>query len=139
MTTKIFVNLPVKDLNRAVEFFTKLGFKFNPQFTDKNATCMIISEDIFVMLLVEEFFKTFTKKEICNTSKNIEAIIALSAESKEKVDEMINKAIEAGGAEPRKPQDHGWMYDRAFEDIDGHLWEIIYMNESELKSNEKND
>lgn len=136
MTTKIFVNLPVKDLNRAIEFFTKLGFKFNPQFTDKNATCMIISEDIFVMLLVEEFFKTFTKKEICNTSKNIEAIIALSAESRENVDEMINKAIEAGGIEPRKPQDHGWMYDRAFEDIDGHLWEIIYMNESGLKSND---
>ncbi len=136
MTTKIFVNLPVKDLNRAVEFFTKLGFKFNPQFTDKNATCMIISEDIFVMLLVEEFFKTFTKKEICNTSKNIEAIIALSAESRENVDEMINKAIEAGGIEPRKPQDHGWMYDRAFEDIDGHLWEITYMNESSLKSND---
>jgi len=136
MTTKIFVNLPVKDLNRTVEFFTKLGFKFNPQFTDKNATCMIISEDIFVMLLVEEFFKTFTKKEICNTSKNIEAIIALSAESRENVDEMINKAIEAGGIEPRKPQDHGWMYDRAFEDIDGHLWEITYMNESSLKSND---
>ena len=136
MTTKIFVNLPVKDLNRAVEFFTKLGFKFNPQFTDKNATCMIISEDIFVMLLVEEFFRTFTKKEICNTSKNIEAIIALSAESRENVDEMINKAIEAGGIEPRKPQDHGWMYDRAFEDIDGHLWEITYMNESSLKSND---
>jgi len=136
MTTKIFVNLPVKDLNRAVEFFTKLGFKFNPQFTDKNATCMIISEDIFVMLLVEEFFKTFTKKEICNTSKNIEAIIALSAESRENVDEMIYKAIEAGGIEPRKPQDHGWMYDRAFEDIDGHLWEITYMNKSSLKSND---
>ena len=136
MTTKIFVNLPVKDLNRAVEFFTKLGFKFNPQFTDKNATCMIISEDIFVMLLVEEFFKTFTKKEICNTSKNIEAMIAVSAESRENVDEMINKAIEAGGIEPRKPRDHGWMYDRAFEDIDGHLWEITYMNESSLKSND---
>ncbi len=136
MTTKIFVNLPVKDLNRTVEFFTKLGFKFNPQFTDKNATCMIISEDIFVMLLVEEFFKTFTKKEICNTSKNIEAIIALSAESRENVDEMINKAIEAGGIEPRKPRDHGWMYDRAFEDIDGHLWEITYMNKSSLKSND---
>ena len=136
MTTKIFVNLPVKDLNRAVEFFTKLGFKFNPQFKDKNATCMIINEDIFVMLLVEEFFKTFTKKEICNTSKNIEAIIALSADSRENVDEMINKAIEAWGTEPRKPQDHGWMYDRAFEDIDGHLWEITYMNESSLKSND---
>ena len=136
MTTRIFVNLPVKDLNRAVEFFTKLGFKFNPQFKDKNATCMIINEDIFVMLLVEEFFKTFTKKEICNTSKNIEAIIALSAESRENVDEMINKAIEAGGIEPRKPRDHGWMYDRAFEDIDGHLWEITYMNKSSLKSND---
>ena len=133
MTTKIFVNLPVKDLNRAIEFFTKIGFKFNPQFTDKNATCMIISEDIFVMLLVEDFFKTFTKKEICNTLKNIEAIIALSAETREKVDEMISKAIEAGAPEPRKPQDHGWMYDRAFEDIDGHLWEIIFMNESGLK------
>ena len=126
----------MKDLNKAVEFFTKLGFKFNPQFTDKNATCMIINDDIFVMLLVEEFFKTFTKKEICNTSKNIEAIIALSAESRKNVDEMINKAIEAGGNEPRKPQDHGWMYDRAFEDIDGHLWEIIYMNGSGLKSND---
>ena len=97
---------------------------------------MIISEDIFVMLLVEEFFKTFTKKEICNTSKHIEAVIALSTESRENVDEMINKAIEAGGIEPRKPQDHGWMYDRAFEDIDGHLWEITYMNESSLKSND---
>lgn len=136
MTKKIFVNLPVKDLSSAVEFFTKLGFTFNPQFTNKNATCMIISKDIFVMLLVEEFFKTFTKKEICNTSKNIEAIIALSAESRENVDEMINKAIEAGGTEPRKPQDHGWMYDRAFEDIDGHLWEIVYMNESKLESSD---
>jgi uncharacterized protein len=121
MTTKIFVNLPVKNLSRAIEFFTKLGFKFDPQFTDKNATCMIISEGIFVMLLVKDFFKTFTKKEICNTLKNIKAIIALSAETREKVDGMISKAIEAGETEPRKPQDHGWMYDRAFEDIDGHL------------------
>ena len=97
MTTKIFVNLPVKDLNKTIEFFTKLGFKFNPQFTDENATCMIIGDDIFVMLLVEKFFKTFTKKEICDTSKNTEVIVALSAESREKVDQMINKAIESGG------------------------------------------
>jgi uncharacterized protein len=82
MTTKIFVNLPVKDLNRSVDFFTKLGFNFNPQFTDENATCMIIGEDIFVMLLVEKFFKSFTKKEICDTSKNTEAILALLVESK---------------------------------------------------------
>ena len=99
MTTKIFVNLPVKDLNKTVEFFTKLGFKFNPQFTDENATCMIIGDDIFVMLLVEKFFKTFTKNEICDTSKYKEVLLALSADSREKVDEMIKKAIESGGSE----------------------------------------
>jgi uncharacterized protein len=137
VTTKIFVNLPVKDLNKTIEFFTKLGFKFNPQFTDENATCMIVGEDIFVMLLVEKFFKTFTKKEICDTSKNTEVIVALSVEGREKVDQMINKAIEAGGRESREPQDHGWMYGRSFEDINGHIWEIIYMDESTLKNDEK--
>jgi predicted lactoylglutathione lyase len=137
VTTKIFVNLPAKDLNKTIEFFTKLGFKFNPQFTDENATCMIVGEDIFVMLLVERFFKTFTKKEICDTSKNTEVIVALSVEGREKVDQMINKAIEAGGRESREPQDHGWMYGRSFEDINGHIWEIIYMDESALKNDEK--
>ena len=86
MTTKIFVNLPVEDLNKTIEFFTKLDFKFNSQFTDENATCMIVGEDIFIMLLVEKFFKTFTKKEICDTKKNTEVIVALSAESREKVE-----------------------------------------------------
>jgi uncharacterized protein len=133
VTTKIFVNLPVNDLNKTIEFFTKLGFKFNPQFTDENATCMIVGEDIFVMFLVEKFFKTFTKKEICDTSKNTEVIVALSVEGREKVDQTINKAIEAGGRESREPQDHGWMYGRSFEDINGHIWEIIYMDESALK------
>jgi predicted lactoylglutathione lyase len=137
VTTKIFVNLPVKNLNKTIEFFTKLGFKFNPQFTDENATCMIVGEDIFVMLLVEKFFKTFTKKEICDTSKNTEVIVALSVEGREKVDKMINKAIEAGGRESREPQDHGWMYGRSFEDINGHLWEIIYMDENALKNGKK--
>jgi predicted lactoylglutathione lyase len=137
VTTKIFVNLPVKDLNKTIEFFTKLGFKFNPQFTDENATCMIVGEDIFVMLLIENFFKTFTKKEICDTSKNTEVIVALSVEGREKVDQMINRAIEAGGRESREPQDHGWMYGRSFEDINGHIWEIIYMDESALKIDEK--
>jgi predicted lactoylglutathione lyase len=135
--TKIFVNLPVKDLNKTLEFFTKLGFKFNPQFTDENATCMIVGDDIFVMLLFEKFFKTFTKKQISDTSKNTEVIVALSVEGREKVDQMINKAIEAGGRESREPQDHGWMYGRSFEDIDGHLWEIIYMDESALKNDKK--
>ncbi len=130
---KIFVNLSVKDLNKSVAFFTKLGFNFNPQFTDENATCMIVGEDIFIMLLVEKFFKTFTKKEVCDTSKNTEAIVALSVESREKVDQMMDKAIRAGGREPREKQDHGWMYGRSFEDVDGHLWEVFFIEESAIK------
>jgi uncharacterized protein len=133
LKTKIFVNLSIMDLNKSVAFFTKLGFSFNPQFTDENATCMIIGEDIFIMLLVEKFFKTFTKKDVCDTSKNTEVIVALSVESREKVDQMIEKAIEAGGSEPREKQDHGWMYGRSFEDIDGHLWEVFFMEESAIK------
>ena len=132
---QIFVNLPVKDLGKTIEFFKKLGFEFNPQFTDENATCMVVNENIFVMLLVEKFFKTFTQKEICDTSKNTEVIIALSTESREKVDQMLENVIKAGGKESRKPQDHGWMYGRSFEDLDGHIWEIIYMNEEALKEN----
>jgi uncharacterized protein len=98
---------------------------------------MIVGEDIFIMLLVETFFKTFTKKEISDTSKNTEVIVALSAEGREKVDQMINNAIGAGGRESREPQDHGWMYGRSFEDIDGHLWEVIFMDESALKNDGK--
>ena len=137
MTTQIFVNLPVKDLSRTVEFFKKLGFAFNPQFTDENATCMIINDNIFVMLLVEKFFKSFTKKEICDTTKDTEVIIALSTKSREKVDEMMQKVFKAGGKESREPQDHGWMYGRSFQDINGHHWEIIYMDEKALKNDER--
>jgi predicted lactoylglutathione lyase len=132
---QIFVNLPVKDLGKTIEFFKKLGFEFNPQFTDENATCMVVNENIFVMLLVEKFFKTFTQKEICDTTKNTEVIIALSTESREKVDQMLENVNKAGGKESRKPQDHGWMYGRSFEDLNGHLWEIIYMDEKALKEN----
>lgn len=128
MSTKIFVNLPVKDLNKSAEFFTKLGYTFNPQFTNENATCMIIGEDIFVMLLVEKFFKTFTSKEICDTGKSTETILCLSADSREKVDEMVMNAVEAGGTAPLKKQDHGWMYGHGFQDLDGHLWEIVWMD-----------
>jgi uncharacterized protein len=133
LITQIFVNLPVKDLNKSVEFFTRLGFEFKPQFTDENATCMIVNKDIFVMLLVEKFFKTFTKKQISDTTRDTEVIIALSAESREQVDQLIDKVIEAGGSEHRNPQDHGWMYGRSFEDINGHLWEVIYMDKNALK------
>ena len=135
MAKQIFVNLPVKDLGKTIEFFKKLGFEFNPQFTDEKATCMVVNENIFVMLLVEKFFKTFTQKEICDTSKNTEVIIALSTENREKVDQMLENVIKAGGKESRKPQDHGWMYGRSFEDLDGHIWEIIYMDEKALKEN----
>jgi predicted lactoylglutathione lyase len=128
MATKMFVNLSVKDLKKTVEFFTKLGFTFNPQFTDENATCMIVGEDNFVMFLVEKFFKTFTKKEIVDTNKSVEVIVSLSADSREKVNELVEKALKAGGKTSREPEDMGWMYQRSFQDLDGHMWEIGYMD-----------
>jgi uncharacterized protein len=131
MATQIFVNLPVKDLSKSVEFFTKLGYTFNPKFTDDNATCMIVSENIFVMLLVENFFKTFVPKEICDTTKNVEVLVALSFESRSAVDEMVRKAIAAGGSTYKEPIDMGFMYQHGFQDLDGHIWEIFFMEESE--------
>ncbi len=136
MVTKIFVNLPVKDLNKSIEFFTKLGFTFNPQFTDENATCMVIGENIFAMLLTEPFFKTFTKKDICDTAKSTEAILAIDAASRKEVDEMVSNAVNAGGLEPKETQDHGWMYGRSFQDIDGHLWEVLYMDVNALNQSQ---
>ncbi|MFM2314074.1 MAG: hypothetical protein RLZZ04_3350 [Cyanobacteriota bacterium] len=130
MTRQIFVNLPVKDLNKSIEFFTKLGYEFNPQFTDENATCMIVSENIFVMLLVEKYFKTFMPKEICDTSNSAEVLVALSFESRAEVDAMVAKAIAAGGSTYKEPNDMGFMYQHGFQDLDGHLWEIFFMDES---------
>ena len=127
MTTQMFLNLPVKNLNRSVEFFTQLGYTFNPNFTNENATCMIINNDIFVLLLVEKFFQTFTEKQICDTTKNTEAIIALSCASRAEVDVMVRKAVAAGGTTPRKPVDHGFMYSHGYDDLDGHIWEVFYM------------
>ncbi len=132
MATQIYVNIPVKDLDRSIQFFTALGYKFNKQFTDKDATCMIIGENIFAMLLTEPFFKSFTKKEICDSSKSIEAIMAISVDSKNKVDEIVDNAIKAGGTAPKDTQNDGWMYSRSFEDLDGHLWEILYMDENAI-------
>lgn len=127
MATQIFLNLPVKDLNKSVEFFTKLGYTFNAQFTDENATCMIISEDIYVMLLVETFFQGFTKKEIADTSKVSEVIICLSAENREDVDELVRKAVAAGATTIEEADDQGFMYSHGYQDLDGHLWNIVYM------------
>jgi predicted lactoylglutathione lyase len=127
MATRIFVNLPVKDLEKSVAFFTRLGFEFNPQFTDENATCMIVGENIFVMLLVEGFFKTFTPKTICDAKKQTEVIVCLSAESRADVDAMVGKAVAAGGTAPNRSKDHGFMYQHGFQDLDGHLWELVHM------------
>ena len=128
MISNIFINLPVKDLDKSVEFFTALGYSFNPQFTDQNATCMIVSEDhIYVMLLVESFFKTFTTKPVADASKSTEVLVCLSCESRAAVDEMVRKAVAAGGSTPRQPQDHGFMYQHGYQDLDGHIWELIYM------------
>ncbi|CUR52236.1 Glyoxalase/bleomycin resistance protein/dioxygenase [Nitrosotalea devaniterrae] len=128
MGTKVFVNLPVKDLEKSKEFFTKLGFTFNLQFTNKDAACMVISEENYAMLLMESFFKTFTKKEIVNAKQSTEVLVALSAESKENVDKMLHSALDAGAKEANEPQDHGFMYGRSFEDLDGHIWEIFWMD-----------
>jgi predicted lactoylglutathione lyase len=126
----IFVNLPVKDLDKSVAFFTKLGFTFNPQFTDETATCMIVNDQGFVMLLVENKFKEFTKKAIGDTKTHTEVILAISAESRAQVDELADKALAAGGQPSIKPMDLGFMYNRSFQDLDGHLWEVFYMDPS---------
>ena len=133
MATDIFVNLPVRDLNKSVEFFTKLGYQFNAQFTDETATCMIVGEHIFVMLLIHDKFKTFTPKAICDATKSTEVLVCLSAESRAKVNEMVGKAVAAGGTTYNKPQDHGFMYGHGFQDLDGHIWEFIYMEPSTVK------
>lgn len=133
MATKIFVNLPVKQLKHSIEFFTRLGFTFDPQFTDETATCMIVSEDIFVMLLTEEKFKTFTPKAICDATKSTEVLVCLTMESREHVDEMVHKAVDAGGTLYNQSQDYSFMYGHGFQDLDGHIWELIYMEPSALK------
>ena len=132
MATKIFVNLPVKNLDKSVAFFTKLGFTFDPRFTDETATCMIVAEAIFVMLLTEEKFKTFTPKEICDASKSTEVLVCLSCESRAEVDEMVRKAVAAGGTTYNEPQDHGFMYGHGFQYLDAHIWELIFMEPSAI-------
>jgi len=128
MHSQIFVNLPVKDLKRAVDFYAKLGYSFNPQFTDENATCMIVGENLFVMLLVEKFFSTFTSKAIADTSRATEVLTCVSCHIRAQVDELVSKARAAGGKVPRQPQDHGFMYGHGYEDLDGHTWELVYMS-----------
>jgi predicted lactoylglutathione lyase len=129
----IFVNLPVKDLKRSVEFFTKLGYTFNPQFTDANATCMIVGENIYVMLLIEKFFKTFTPKPIADAKSSTEALVALSMESRDAVNRIVEKALAAGARRYKEPKDHGFMYQWGFEDLDGHIWEHFWMDPATIQ------
>lgn len=133
MATKIFVNLPVKDLQQSIAFFTQLGFTFNAQFTDEKATCMIINEDAFVMLLVREFFQGFTKKVISDATQATEVLMAISADSREAVDTLVDKALAAGGGTVLDAQDHGFMYQRSFQDLDGHQWEVLWMDPSAVQ------
>jgi predicted lactoylglutathione lyase len=130
MPRKIFVNLPIKDMARSRAFYERLDFSFNPQFTNEQGACMVVSDDIFVMLLVEPFFQTFTGKAIADASKTTEVLVCISAESRAEVDDLVRKARAAGGAVPRQPQDHGFMYGHGFEDPDGHIWEVAYMDMS---------
>lgn len=128
MAQQIFVNLPVKDLERSKAFFQKLGYSFNPQFTNEQGACMVISDTIYAMLLTEPFFQTFTKKPMADATKSTEVIVCLSCESRSQVDELVAKALAAGGKAPNPKQDHGFMYGHGFEDLDGHLWELMYMD-----------
>jgi uncharacterized protein len=125
---KMFVNLAVNNLKNSMEFFTHLGFTFNKQFTDDKAACMIVGEDAYVMLLCEPFFKTFTRKEICDTDSHLEGMFALSCVSRAEVDEMVGKAIAGGGKHAMDTIDHGFMYGWSFYDLDGHLWEPMWMD-----------
>jgi predicted lactoylglutathione lyase len=128
MATQIFVNLPVKDLKKSIEFFTRLGYSFNAQFTDDTATCMIVSEGIYVMLLTHEKFQGFTPNAICDATKSTEVLVALNCENRQQVDEIVRKAVAAGGATYNQPQDHGFMYAHGFKDPDGHIWEHFWMD-----------
>ncbi|CAA9286074.1 MAG: Glyoxalase family protein [uncultured Chloroflexi bacterium] len=124
---KLFLNLPISNLKRSVDFFTALGFSFDPRFTSENATCMILNDEAFVMLLEEDFFKSFHKKDIADPNRQMEAIMAISADSRADVDDLVDKALAAGATSSKPADDHGFMYQRTFQDLDGHHWEVVWM------------
>ena len=130
MSTKIFVNLPVKDLGQSMSFFRSIGYSFNPQFTDETAACMVISDDIYAMLLTHPKFSDFSPKKIADATQTSEVITALSTDSKDKVNSLVDAALQAGATENRNPTDYGFMYLRSFSDLDGHIWEIFWMDPS---------
>lgn len=127
-TQMIFVNLPVQDVEAAKGFFLALGYDFNPAFSDENAVCIVISDSIFVMLLANAFFQQFTGKAIADAHQSTEVITCLSAASRAAVDVLVEKALAAGASEPQPARDYGFMYQRSFQDLDGHLWEVAHMD-----------
>jgi uncharacterized protein len=128
MKRDIFVNLAVRDLARSQAFFRTLGFEFNPKFTDDKAACMIVNDGAYVMLLVEPFFQSFTRRAPCDTSRQTEALLAVSCTSRAGVDEIVHQALAAGGKPAMDPQDHGFMYGWSFYDLDDHHWEVVWMD-----------
>jgi predicted lactoylglutathione lyase len=132
MPHKLFVNIPVGDVQRSIRFFEALGFRFNPQFTDATATCMLVGEDAYFMLLDRERFTGFSKRPLGDPRKETNALFALSVNSREEVDEMVRKAVAAGGSHAVEPQDHGFMYGWSFYDLDGHHWEVFWMDPSAI-------
>ncbi len=132
MASQIFVNLAVKDLEKSMNFYLKLGFTNNPQFSDETAKCMVWSENIFVMIMTHEKFKGFTNKPIADTKNNIAGLFSFSVESIEKMNEIVNNGIKAGGIEPTEAKDYGFMQQRSIEDFDGHTWEIFFMDMSQF-------
>lgn len=127
MARQIFVNLPVADLQASIAFFTRLGFHFNPEYTDDTATCMIIGDNIFAMLLTRERFAEFTPLPVSDAHAATEVLVALALESRGAVDTMVSEAVAAGGSTYNDPQDHGFMYGHGFQDLDGHIWELVHM------------
>lgn len=127
MTRQIFVNLPIANMERSQAFFKALGFSFNPQFTNDQGACMVIADNIYAMLLVKPFFQTFIDTDIADANKVKEVLTCLSCDSREEVDSLVKKAVDAGGKAHRQPQDHGFMYGHGFVDPDGHVWELVYM------------
>jgi len=133
MVRKLFVNLPVRDLERSKTFFAALGFSFNPQFTDQNAACMVVGPENHVMLLTEPFFAGFTPRPVADARQVSEVLVAFDCASRAEVDEMLARALAAGGSEPRPARDYGFMYQRTIEDPDGHLWEPFWMDPAHVQ------
>ncbi|MBZ0202475.1 MAG: hypothetical protein K8I03_05615 [Ignavibacteria bacterium] len=130
MQTKIFVNLPVKDLNKSIEFYKMLGYTLNLQYTGEHAACFVISETIYIMLLLNNYFKDYTTKPVADASKTTEVINCLSAANRDHVNEQVDKALEAGATVSKEPIDFEFMYGRSFNNPDDHIWEIMWVDEN---------